>query len=192
MTTTDIQAIDGGKLEAFVGQAVVDMGAAISGLLLHIGDRLGLYKAMAGAGPITPAHQRVGHREQVDVPNAVGEPAGHVRGDTQGQSCLAHPARSDGCDQALLVQRCGQGGPFGRSADERRQRHRQLGAGQARRCGLCGRGERGQRAAVSHLEFSQQGGDVTLHSADRDEQSTADFGIGQVLTERGQYLGLPG
>ena len=29
------------------------MGAAISGLLLHIGDRLGLYKAMAGAGPIT-------------------------------------------------------------------------------------------------------------------------------------------
>ena len=31
------------------------MGAAISGLLLHIGDRLGLYKAMAGAGPITSA-----------------------------------------------------------------------------------------------------------------------------------------
>ena len=31
------------------------MGAAISGLLLHIGDRLGLYKAMAGAGPLTSA-----------------------------------------------------------------------------------------------------------------------------------------
>jgi SAM-dependent methyltransferase len=46
-------AIDQTRLEAFVGQAVVDMGAAISGLLLHIGDRLGLYKAMAGAGPIT-------------------------------------------------------------------------------------------------------------------------------------------
>jgi SAM-dependent methyltransferase len=30
-------------------------GAAISGLLLHLGDRLGLYKAMAGAGPLTPA-----------------------------------------------------------------------------------------------------------------------------------------
>ena len=43
------------RLEAFVGQAVVDMGAAISGLLLHIDDRLGLYKAMAGAGPITSA-----------------------------------------------------------------------------------------------------------------------------------------
>jgi 2-polyprenyl-3-methyl-5-hydroxy-6-metoxy-1,4-benzoquinol methylase len=53
MTTTDIATIDEAKLEAFVGQAVVDMGAAISGLLLHIGDRLGLYQAMAGAGPIT-------------------------------------------------------------------------------------------------------------------------------------------
>jgi winged helix-turn-helix protein len=53
MTSTDIPAIDEARLEAFVGQAVVDMGAAISGLLLHIGDRLGLYKAMAGAGPIT-------------------------------------------------------------------------------------------------------------------------------------------
>src|SRR5258708_31079798 len=29
------------------------MGAAISGLLLHVGGRLGLYKAMAGAGPVT-------------------------------------------------------------------------------------------------------------------------------------------
>ncbi len=60
MTTIDVTtprgaAIDEARLEAFVGRAVVDMGAAISGLLLHIGDRLGLYKAMAGAGPVTPA-----------------------------------------------------------------------------------------------------------------------------------------
>jgi SAM-dependent methyltransferase len=55
MTTSEAPTIDQAKLEAFVGQAVVDMGAAISGLLLHIGDRLGLYKAMAGAGPITSA-----------------------------------------------------------------------------------------------------------------------------------------
>jgi SAM-dependent methyltransferase len=53
MTTTDTAPLDEAKLEAFVGHAVTDMGAAISGLLLHIGDRLGLYKAMAGAGPIT-------------------------------------------------------------------------------------------------------------------------------------------
>ena len=55
MTPIDIPTIDEAKLEAFVAQAVLDMGAAISGLLLHIGDRLGLYKAMAGAGSITPA-----------------------------------------------------------------------------------------------------------------------------------------
>ncbi|HST64618.1 MAG TPA: class I SAM-dependent methyltransferase [Mycobacteriales bacterium] len=47
--------IDDAKLQAFVGQAVTDMGATISGLLLHLGDRLGLYKAMAGAGPLTSA-----------------------------------------------------------------------------------------------------------------------------------------
>jgi len=46
--------IDQARLERFVGQAIGDMAAAISGLLLHIGDRLGLYRAMAGAGPITP------------------------------------------------------------------------------------------------------------------------------------------
>jgi 2-polyprenyl-3-methyl-5-hydroxy-6-metoxy-1,4-benzoquinol methylase len=66
MTTTDIPTIDDAKLEAFVGQAVLDMGAAISGLLLHIGDRLGLYKAMAGAGPITSSTlaQRTGTAER--------------------------------------------------------------------------------------------------------------------------------
>ncbi|HEY3716819.1 MAG TPA: class I SAM-dependent methyltransferase [Jatrophihabitantaceae bacterium] len=55
MTTIDTKPVDQARLEAFVGQAVFDMAAAISGLLLHLGDRLGLYKAMAGAGPITPA-----------------------------------------------------------------------------------------------------------------------------------------
>ncbi|GAA3347875.1 class I SAM-dependent methyltransferase [Amorphoplanes nipponensis] len=55
MTTTDVPALDEAKLEAFVGQAVLDMGAAISGLLVHLGDRLGLYKTMAGAGPMTSA-----------------------------------------------------------------------------------------------------------------------------------------
>jgi hypothetical protein len=45
---------------------VIDMGAAIYGLLLHIGDRLGLYKAMAGAGPITSSTlaQRTGTTER--------------------------------------------------------------------------------------------------------------------------------
>src|SRR5439155_20810398 len=46
--------IDEQKLEAFVHQAIGDLGAALSACLIHIGDKLGLYKAMAGAGPLTP------------------------------------------------------------------------------------------------------------------------------------------
>ncbi len=45
--------IDMGKLEAFMGQVVTDMGAVISAPLMVIGERLGLYKAMAGAGPLS-------------------------------------------------------------------------------------------------------------------------------------------
>ncbi len=48
-------AIDQVRFDEFLGRAVNDMGAAMSGLLVVVGDRLGLYKAMAGAGPITPA-----------------------------------------------------------------------------------------------------------------------------------------
>jgi SAM-dependent methyltransferase len=50
MSTTPI---DEAKLEAFMGQAVTDMGAIISAPLMLIGEKLGLYKAMAGAGPLT-------------------------------------------------------------------------------------------------------------------------------------------
>src|ERR1700750_2773119 len=53
MTTTETNPIDEARLEAFVGQAVTDMGAAISGLLLHIGDRLRPSKSVAGAGAVT-------------------------------------------------------------------------------------------------------------------------------------------
>jgi len=45
--------IDEAKLEAFMGQAVTDMGAIISAPLMVIGEKLGLYRAMAGAGPMS-------------------------------------------------------------------------------------------------------------------------------------------
>jgi hypothetical protein len=45
--------IDEGKLEAFMARAVTDMGAIISAPLMIIGEKLGLYKAMAGAGPLS-------------------------------------------------------------------------------------------------------------------------------------------
>src|SRR5689334_16015490 len=41
--------IDETKLNAFMGKMLADMGAAMSGALVLIGDKLGLYKAMAGA-----------------------------------------------------------------------------------------------------------------------------------------------
>ena len=48
-------AIDQVRFDEFLGRAVNDMGAAMSGLLVVVGDRLGLYKAMADAGPMTPS-----------------------------------------------------------------------------------------------------------------------------------------
>ncbi|MFL0288135.1 class I SAM-dependent methyltransferase [Mycobacterium sp. SMC-21] len=44
--------VDEDKLNQFLGMAIGDMGAAISAGLVLIGDRLGLYKALA-AGPLT-------------------------------------------------------------------------------------------------------------------------------------------
>ncbi len=45
--------MDPAKLEAFVNKALGDLGAALTAALVGIGDKLGLYKAMAGAGPLT-------------------------------------------------------------------------------------------------------------------------------------------
>jgi SAM-dependent methyltransferase len=53
MTRIGTTPVDQIKLEQFVGQAVGDVAAAISGLLVHLGDRLGLYRAMAGSGAIS-------------------------------------------------------------------------------------------------------------------------------------------
>ncbi len=47
--------VDEAKLQTFVGKMVGDMGAAMSAALVVVGDRLGLYKAMADAGPIDSA-----------------------------------------------------------------------------------------------------------------------------------------
>ena len=44
--------IDSERLNAFLGKAVGDLGAATSATLVVLGDRLGLYKALApGAKP---------------------------------------------------------------------------------------------------------------------------------------------
>src|SRR4030088_84075 len=46
--------IDGAKLEAFVFRAVDEIGATLNAALVVMGDKLGLYRALAGAGGATP------------------------------------------------------------------------------------------------------------------------------------------
>ncbi len=59
-------AIDGEKLMQFVFRAVDEVGATLNTALVVMGDRLGLYKAMAGAGPLSPAElaERTGTAER--------------------------------------------------------------------------------------------------------------------------------
>jgi SAM-dependent methyltransferase len=45
--------IDQAKLATFVERAVGDLAAAYGGVMVSLGSKLGLYKAMAGAGPLT-------------------------------------------------------------------------------------------------------------------------------------------
>lgn len=48
-------AIDEGKLEEAAGKVFGELGVAMTGPLIVLGDRLGLWTALAGAGPTTPA-----------------------------------------------------------------------------------------------------------------------------------------
>jgi SAM-dependent methyltransferase len=46
--------VDGQKLEQFVFRAVEEVGATLNAALVVMGDKLGLYRALAGAGGLTP------------------------------------------------------------------------------------------------------------------------------------------
>ena len=50
-----VQPVDQAKLDAFMGRFVGDLGAALSAALVVIGDRLGLYRAMADGEPVAAA-----------------------------------------------------------------------------------------------------------------------------------------
>jgi SAM-dependent methyltransferase len=67
MTATEQPAeIDTDKLMGFVFRAVDEVGATLNTALVVMGDRLGLYRALVGAGPLTPAEvaQRTGTAER--------------------------------------------------------------------------------------------------------------------------------
>src|SRR3954451_3348849 len=58
--------LDEAKVGAFVGQVVGELGATLNSALVVIGDELGLYRAMAGAGGVTPGElaERTGTAER--------------------------------------------------------------------------------------------------------------------------------
>src|SRR5258707_10919775 len=59
-------SINPDKLNELLGKAVVDFGAAFHAALVRVGDKLGLYKALAAGGPQTPAElaKRTGTAER--------------------------------------------------------------------------------------------------------------------------------
>jgi SAM-dependent methyltransferase len=65
-TVDQAVAIDGDKLMQFVFRAVDEVGATLNTALVVIGDRLGLYRALAGAGPLSPRElaERTGTAER--------------------------------------------------------------------------------------------------------------------------------
>src|SRR5579859_2677699 len=54
MSTAQAPALNMDKLNAFIGQFVTDLGASVHAGMVVIGEKLGLYKALA-SGPITAA-----------------------------------------------------------------------------------------------------------------------------------------
>jgi 2-polyprenyl-3-methyl-5-hydroxy-6-metoxy-1,4-benzoquinol methylase len=58
--------LDEGKLQQFVFRAVDEVGAALNAALVVMGDKLGLYRALAGAGPLSPGElaKRTGTAER--------------------------------------------------------------------------------------------------------------------------------
>jgi len=51
----ETKTFDEAKLHVFMGKVVEDLATTFSSAMVLIGDKLGLYKAMAGAGPLTSA-----------------------------------------------------------------------------------------------------------------------------------------
>jgi len=89
--------VDQALLDEFLGKVMTDVGAAFSQRLVYVGDKLGLYKAMAGAGPITPA----------ELANRTGTAERYVREWLANQTAAGYVTHDDGTftlsDEAALV-----------------------------------------------------------------------------------------
>jgi SAM-dependent methyltransferase len=67
MSTDTAPAIDEGRLHEFMGKMVTELGAALNGALVIVGDELGFYRAMADSKPITSAQlaEKTGSSERM-------------------------------------------------------------------------------------------------------------------------------
>ena len=54
MISDTTKNVDETKVKEFMGKVVNDLGATWSSVLVIIGDKLGLYKAMADSRPVSP------------------------------------------------------------------------------------------------------------------------------------------
>jgi SAM-dependent methyltransferase len=71
-------SLDETKLHEFISKAVNEWGAAEGALITFVGDRLGLFKAMAGAGELTPEElaKRTGTHPRIIKEWLAGQAAG--------------------------------------------------------------------------------------------------------------------
>src|SRR5438309_639981 len=53
MSEVEQSAVNAEKLNAFVGRMLGDLGALTNAVLVHVGDQLGLYKALVASGATT-------------------------------------------------------------------------------------------------------------------------------------------
>jgi hypothetical protein len=88
--------IDPQKLEAVMGQAVLDLGAAISAPLFVIGDRLGLYKAMAAAVFDPVGRIFYGASTMICTPASLDQEVGLALGAQAGQERLTEVIKEGG------------------------------------------------------------------------------------------------
>jgi SAM-dependent methyltransferase len=84
-----VLAIDQGKLDSFLARAVGDLSAGYGGVMVSLGHKLGLYKAMSGAGPISARELAAGSacaeryvREWLNAQAAGGYVGYHAVSDT--------------------------------------------------------------------------------------------------------------
>ena len=80
-TEASVVNVDMDKLMSFVHRAVDEVGATLNSALVVMGDKLGLYRELAGAGPLTSRElaERSGHRRALHPGVVVRPGRGWVR-----------------------------------------------------------------------------------------------------------------